>query len=96
MLSVHFLGSFVPTRQIGRTADLHGDKQPHRGVAQGSAACKPRIVMYRTYSMLVLHDCMDAGGRATQEAKTEEQKPAIPRKAFTVKQVILKNVQSNA
>ncbi len=36
--------------------------------------------------MLVLHDCMDAGGRATQGVKAEEQKPAILRKAFAVKQ----------
>jgi hypothetical protein len=41
---------------------------------------KPRIVMYRTYGILVL----------------QEQKPVILRKAFAVKQVSLKNVQSNA
>jgi len=41
---------------------------------------KPYIVMYRTYGMLVL----------------QEQKPAILRKIFAVKQMGLKNVQSNA
>jgi len=40
---------------------------------------KPRIVMYRTYSMPVL----------------QEQKQAILREAFAVKQMDLKNVQSN-
>jgi len=40
---------------------------------------KPHIVMYRTYSMLVL----------------QEQKPTILRKAFAVKQMDLKYVKSN-
>jgi len=56
-------GSFAPSKQIGRTADLHGCKPPHRGAAQGSAAYKSHI--------------------------------AILCKAFAVKKMNLKNVQSN-
>ena len=56
--------------QIGCPANLSGLVAPTR---------KPRIVMYRTYCMLVL----------------QKQKPVILRKAFAVKQMSLKNVQSN-
>ena len=31
---------------------------------------------YRDVGSRVMHDCMDAGGRATQEAKAEEQLPS--------------------
>jgi hypothetical protein len=86
MLSVLFSGS---------VACMDAGKEREHGRGSFAPTKKSSIVMYRTYGMLVLHDCMDAGGRATQGVKAEEQKPAVLRKIFAVKQMDLKSVQSN-
>ncbi len=37
----------------------------------------PKRFMYRKYGIPVLHDCKDAGGRATQELKPRSKKPVL-------------------